>query len=102
MTAPGVTMLDMPVIESALQRSGRLGSRPNEQDIHEFFRGEWCIDHQITTPDFNVEASAIVVDPNFPHVGLVSGRRLVDLVEERSGDMHVEFQERHRLKSGSC
>jgi predicted Mrr-cat superfamily restriction endonuclease len=52
----------------------------------------------ITTADFQPAASDIALDPNFPRIGLVNGRQLVDLLVEHWVDIPLEFQNRLGLK----
>jgi restriction system protein len=54
----------------------------------------------ITTADYQPAAHKIALDPNFPRIGLVNGRQLVDLLVEHWGDIPKEFQERLGLKPG--
>jgi restriction system protein len=54
----------------------------------------------ITTADFDGKASDIALDPNFPRIGLINGRQLVDLLVEHWNDIPQEFQERLGLRPG--
>jgi len=54
----------------------------------------------ITTADFQKKAHEIAQDPNFPRIGLVNGRQLVDLLVEHWNDIPKEFQELLGLKPG--
>lgn len=53
-----------------------------------------------TTADFHDGASEVALDPNFPRIGLINGRQLVDLLIERWDDIPSEFQELLGLKPG--
>jgi predicted Mrr-cat superfamily restriction endonuclease len=54
----------------------------------------------ITTADFDRKASEIALDPNFPRIGLVNGRQLVDLIVEHWNEIPPAFQERLALRQG--
>lgn len=54
----------------------------------------------ITTADFQTAANDIASDPNFPRIGLINGRQLVDLLVEHWNDIPKEFQERLGLRPG--
>lgn len=54
----------------------------------------------ITTADYQPAAHEVALDPNFPRIGLVNGRQLVDLLVEHWADIPKEFQERLGLKPG--
>lgn len=54
----------------------------------------------ITTADYQAAAHDIALDPNFPRIGLVNGRQLVDLLVEHWSDIPREFQDRLGLKPG--
>ena len=54
----------------------------------------------ITTADYQPAAHEVALDPNFPRIGLVNGRQLVDLLVEHWNDIPSEFQERLGLKPG--
>lgn len=54
----------------------------------------------ITTADFDRKASDVALDPNFPRIGLINGRQLVDLLVEHWNEIPSEFQERLGLKPG--
>lgn len=54
----------------------------------------------ITTADFDAKAPDVALDPNFPRIGLINGRQLVDLLIEHWRDIPAEFQERLGLKPG--
>ena len=54
----------------------------------------------ITTADFQTAAADVALEANFPRIGLVNGRQLVDLLIEHWGDIPSEFQERLALKPG--
>src|SRR5439155_1672779 len=47
----------------------------------------------ITTADYQSGAHEIALDPNFPRIGLVNGRQLVDLLVEHWNNIPQEFQE---------
>lgn len=54
----------------------------------------------ITTADFQKGASEVALEANFPRIGLVNGRQVVDLLVEHWNDIPVDFQERLGLKPG--
>lgn len=54
----------------------------------------------ITTADFQRAAAQVALDPNFPRIGLINGRQLVDLLVEHWDDLPAEFQELLGLKKG--
>jgi len=54
----------------------------------------------ITTANFPKAAFGIANDPGFPHIGLINGHQLVDLLVEHWDDIPQEFQERLGLKKG--
>ncbi len=54
----------------------------------------------ITTADFDGKASDIALDPDFPRIGLINGRQLVDLLVEHWNDIPQEFQDRLGLRPG--
>lgn len=54
----------------------------------------------ITTANFQKAAFDIANDPGFPHIGLINGHQLVDLLVEHWDDIPQEFQERLGLKKG--
>ena len=54
----------------------------------------------ITTADFDRKAPEIATDPNFPRIGLINGRQLVDLLVEHWNDIPEEFRDRLGLKPG--
>jgi restriction system protein len=54
----------------------------------------------ITTAEFQGAAADVALEPNFPRIGLINGRQLVDLLIEHWGDVPSEFQERLGLKPG--
>ena len=54
----------------------------------------------ITTASFDGRASDVALDPDFPRIGLVNGRQLVDLLVEHWNDIPQEFQLRLGLKPG--
>lgn len=54
----------------------------------------------ITTADFQPKAAEVALEPNFPRIGLVNGRQLVDLLIEHWFDIPPDFQERLGLKPG--
>jgi restriction system protein len=54
----------------------------------------------ITTADFQATASDVALEPNFPRIGLINGRQLVDLLIEHWDDIPEEFRERLGLKPG--
>jgi predicted Mrr-cat superfamily restriction endonuclease len=54
----------------------------------------------ITTADFDRKASDVALDPQFPRIGLINGRQLVDLLVEHWSDIPSEFHEKLGLKHG--
>lgn len=54
----------------------------------------------ITTADFDGKAPEVATDPDFPRIGLINGRQLVDLLVEHWDDIPEEFRERLGLKPG--
>lgn len=54
----------------------------------------------ITTADFDRKAADIALDPDFPRIGLINGRQLVDLLAEHWTDIPQEFRDRLGLKPG--
>lgn len=54
----------------------------------------------ITTADFDRKASEVALDPNFPRIGLINGRQLVDLLVEHWREIPLDFQERLGLTPG--
>lgn len=54
----------------------------------------------ITTADYQPAAHDVALDPNFPRIGLVNGRQLVDLLVEHWQVIPKEFQDRLGLKPG--
>jgi restriction system protein len=54
----------------------------------------------ITTADFQPAAHDVALDANFPRIGLINGRQLVDLLVEHWDDIPKEFQDRLGLKRG--
>lgn len=54
----------------------------------------------ITTADYQAAASQVAIEPNFPRIGLVNGRQLVDLLIEHWDDIPKEFQLQLGLKPG--
>lgn len=54
----------------------------------------------ITTADFDRKASDMALDPQFPRIGLINGRQLVDLLVEHWSDIPSEFHEKLGLKQG--
>lgn len=54
----------------------------------------------ITTADFDARVPEIATDPDFPRIGLINGRQLVDLLVEHWDDIPQEFRERLGLKPG--
>lgn len=54
----------------------------------------------ITTADYQSLAHDVALDPNFPRIGLVNGRQLVDLLVEHWTAIPKEFQDRLGLKPG--
>ena len=54
----------------------------------------------ITTANFQKAAFGIANDPRFPHIGLINGHQLVDLLVEHWDDIPQDFQERLGLKKG--
>jgi predicted Mrr-cat superfamily restriction endonuclease len=54
----------------------------------------------ITTADFQKQASEVATEANFPRIGLINGRQLVDLLVEHWDDVPEEFQDRLGLSRG--
>ncbi|MDQ2089757.1 restriction endonuclease [Marimonas arenosa] len=54
----------------------------------------------ITTADFQTKALDVAFEHNFPRIGLVNGRQLVDLLVEYWSDIPQEFRDRLGLKPG--
>ena len=54
----------------------------------------------ITTADFQKKAGDVALEPNFPRIGLINGRQLVDLLVEHWDYIPDEFQERLGLRPG--
>lgn len=54
----------------------------------------------ITTADFQKKAHEVALDPNFPRIGLVNGRQLVDLLVEYWDKIPEEFRIRLGLQPG--
>lgn len=54
----------------------------------------------ITTAGFQNAAVDVALEPGFPHIGLINGRQLVDLLVEHWNDIPQEFRERLGLKPG--
>lgn len=54
----------------------------------------------ITTADFQKKAYDVALETNFPRIGLINGRQLVDLLIEHWNEIPVEFQQRMGLKPG--
>ena len=54
----------------------------------------------ITTADFQAKATEVAIETNFPRIGLINGRRLVDILSEHWNDMPTELQEKLGLKKG--
>lgn len=54
----------------------------------------------ITTADFQKKAYDVALEANFPRIGLINGRQLVDLLIEHWNEIPAEFQQRMGLKTG--
>jgi restriction system protein len=54
----------------------------------------------ITTADFQGAASEVALERDFPRIGLVNGRQLVDLLVDHWEDIPEEFKEKLGLKRG--
>jgi predicted Mrr-cat superfamily restriction endonuclease len=54
----------------------------------------------ITTADFQSAAQEIAIDPDFPRIGLINGRQLVDLLVAHWQDIPSEFRDRLGLRMG--
>ena len=54
----------------------------------------------ITTADFQNGASDVALEANFPRIGLINGRQLVDLLVEHWDDIPEDFQKRLQLRRG--
>lgn len=51
----------------------------------------------ITTAEFQAEAHDVATDPNFPRIGLVNGRQLVDLLSEHWEELQITEDVRNQL-----
>ncbi|MBI5629657.1 MAG: restriction endonuclease [Elusimicrobia bacterium] len=54
----------------------------------------------ITTADYQEAAAEVALDPNFPRIGLINGRQLVDLLIEHWDAIPREFRDQLGLKPG--
>ncbi len=54
----------------------------------------------ITTADFGPKAYDVAVEPKFPHISLINGHQLVDLLVEHWNDIPPEFRDLLGLKPG--
>jgi len=54
----------------------------------------------ITTAEFQSDANEVALEPNFPRIGLVNGRQLVDLLVEHWQDIPEDFKNKLGLKPG--
>ncbi len=54
----------------------------------------------ITTADFQEAAHSIAEEDKFPRIGLINGRRLVDLLVEHWDDIPQEFRDKLGLRRG--
>jgi restriction system protein len=54
----------------------------------------------ITTADFQNGTGDVALEPNFPRIGLINGRQLVDLLVEHWDRIPQEFQEQLGLRRG--
>lgn len=54
----------------------------------------------ITTAGFQPKAAEVAVEANFPRIGLINGRQLVDILSEHWDDMPPELQDKLGLKRG--
>ena len=54
----------------------------------------------ITTAGFQPKAAEVAVEANFPRIGLINGRQLVDILSEHWDDMPPELQDKLGLKKG--
>lgn len=54
----------------------------------------------ITTADFHAKASDVAMEPGFPRIGLVNGRKLVDLLVEYWPKIPDDFKKKLGLKHG--
>lgn len=80
----------------------KLGSRVNAGTVRQLrqaipFGGQGAF---ITTADFQSAAPDVALEQNFPRIGLVNGRQLVDLLVEHWSDIPEEFRERLGLRPG--
>jgi restriction system protein len=80
----------------------KLGSRISSGTVRELrqaipFGGQGAF---ITTADFQKNAHDIALEANFPRIGLVNGRQLVDLLVEHWAAIPPEFRERLGLRPG--
>jgi hypothetical protein len=80
----------------------KIGSKLNASTVKQLrqaipFGGEVPF---IATADYQSAAAEVALEAGFPRIGLINGRRLVDLLIEHLGDIPAEFQERLGLKPG--
>lgn len=54
----------------------------------------------ITTAQYDKHCKEIALDPNFPRIGLINGKQLVDILAEFWNEIPVEFQNKLGLKKG--
>lgn len=54
----------------------------------------------ITTSDYQADAREVADDPDFPRIGLINGRQLVDLLIKHWSDIPQEFKDKLGLKPG--
>ena len=54
----------------------------------------------VTTSDYQKKAKDIAVEDNFPRIGLVNGKQLVDLLSESWEDIPDDFKEKLNLRVG--
>jgi predicted Mrr-cat superfamily restriction endonuclease len=54
----------------------------------------------ITTAEFQSDARDVAIEQNFPRIGLINGRQLVDLLVEHWQDIPADFQNKLGLKRG--
>jgi restriction system protein len=80
----------------------RLGAKVSANTVRQLrqaipFDGQGAF---ITTANFQDRAEDVALKPGFPRIGLINGRRLVDLLVEHWDDIPAEFRERLGLKHG--
>ena len=80
----------------------KIGHNVSVRDVRQF-RSAIPKDGQgafITTSDYPVSAKDVALEPNFPRIGLINGRQLVDLLVLNWNSIPKDFQDRLGLKQG--